>query len=183
MREWKLIDSKEVLIEKVFTVKKKKFKVEDDSVEIDVVEHPGAVAVLPRTEDDTLLLEKQYRPAIAEEIFEFPAGTINKGEDPASCAARELEEETGYVAVRLKKLGSIVTAPGYCTERITLFYADAKKAGSQRLEKDEDIELVQIDSRQIWSYIREGKVVDSKSIALVTLAFLNGLLSPVRQLS
>ena len=89
-------------------------------VEFDLVRHPGAAAVVPFMEDGRVLLIRQFRFATGGEILEIPAGKLDPGEAPEACAARELEEETGYRAGRLERLGSIWTTPGFCDEIIHL---------------------------------------------------------------
>lgn len=104
--------------------------------EWDIVLHPGAVAILPINEKGNLLLIEQWRRAIDQIILELPAGTLEVGEDPASCAQRELQEEIGYRANQLTPMGGIFTTPGFCNEYIHLFLAT--QLVESRLPKDED---------------------------------------------
>lgn len=83
----------------------------------EVVLHPGACAILPVTEKKEILFVRQYRYAAEETLLEIPAGKIDPGEAPDVCAARELTEETGFRAERLRKLGAVFTTPGFCNER------------------------------------------------------------------
>ena len=88
------------------------------------VVHPGAVVIIPRLGARTLLLIRQYRHAVGKTILEFPAGTLDAGEDPLTCARREIAEETGHIAARWQQLGTIYPAPGFCSETQHLFLAD-----------------------------------------------------------
>ena len=87
-------------------------------VEREIVVHPGAVVVLPVRADGRVVMLRNHRFAVAETLWELPAGTLEPGEDPQLCAARELEEETGYTSARVEPLHQFFTTPGICTERI-----------------------------------------------------------------
>ena len=111
-------------------------------LEIDVVPHPGAAAVVPFLSDDEVLLIRQYRHATGGTILEVPAGKLEPGEAPERCAARELEEEAGRRAGRIEPLGWIWTTPGFTDERIFLFAAFDLEAVPCRPEADELIDAV-----------------------------------------
>src|SRR5438105_3671707 len=89
----------------------------------EVVVHPGAVVVLPLTDDGQVLLIRTRRYAVGQNLIELPAGTLEKGEDPINCAGRELLEETGYLAGRLKSIGAFFTSPGILSERMYAYAA------------------------------------------------------------
>ena len=110
----------------------------------EVVEHPGAVAVLPLTADGRVVFIRQYHHAIGEALLGIPAGTREPGEDAATTARRELAEETGYTAGRLTELTSFFTSPGYSDERMTIFRADDCRPGPGGPPADELIDLVPI---------------------------------------
>ncbi|TAJ25726.1 MAG: NUDIX hydrolase, partial [Nitrospirae bacterium] len=93
------------------------------SVELEIIRHPGAAAMVPMKNDGTVVLIKQYRHAAGGFIYEIPAGKLHPGEDPRDCAARELEEEIGYRAAKLELLFSIFTAPGFADEVIHIYLA------------------------------------------------------------
>jgi ADP-ribose pyrophosphatase len=133
-----------------------------------VIVHPGnAVAVLPLNDDRCKLL-KQYRYAIDQYIYEVPAGTMEPGEDPLKTAHRELIEETGFTATTIVQKGFIYTTPGYTDERIYLFEA-RKLSPSREFEKDEDevIEVVDVATKDLATMIRDGIIVDAKTICLI----------------
>ena len=146
--------------------------------QLDVIRHPGASAVVPFLDDDEVLLIQQYRHAAGGTIWEVPAGKLDPGEAPEVCAARELEEETGYRAGSLVALGSILTTPGFTDERIHLFEASDLEASTQRLEGDEVIELVPMPLGAALELIWTGQMVDGKSVvALLKAARRRGRLA------
>ena len=138
-------------------------------VEFDFVRHPGAAAVVPFLDDGRVLLIRQFRFATGGEIMEVPAGKLDPGEAPEVCAARELEEETGYRAGRLERLGSIWTTPGFCNEIIHLYAAFDLTPAEQRLEPDEIIELVPTPLEEALDAL-SGPVVDGKTATALLLA-------------
>ena len=107
----------------------------------EVVRHGGAVVLLPLTDDGRVLLVRQYRYPTAEILLELPAGTLERGEEPAACAARELEEETGHRAGELVSLGAFYSAPGFSDEKLHGFLARGLKP-SHELTADDDEHLV-----------------------------------------
>ncbi|MGB0619483.1 MAG: NUDIX hydrolase [Myxococcota bacterium] len=138
-------------------------------VEFDLVRHPGAAAVVPFMDDGRVLLIRQFRFATGGEILEIPAGKLDPGEAPEACAARELEEETGYRAGRLERLGSIWTTPGFCDEIIHLYAAFDLEPANQRLEPDEIIELVPTPLADALDSL-SGPLVDGKTATALLLA-------------
>jgi ADP-ribose pyrophosphatase len=132
-------------------------------VEIDVVHHPGAAAVVPFVSEHEVLLIRQYRHATGGTILEVPAGKLDGGEPPARCAARELEEEAGCRAGRLVELGWIWTTPGFTDERIHLFAAFDLEAVASRPEDDEWIEPVRMTLDHALELVWRGELNDAKS--------------------
>ena len=139
-------------------------------VDLDLVRHPGAAAVVPFLDRDRILMIRQYRYAIGGEILEIPAGKLDSGETPEACAARELLEETGYRAGRLEKLGAIWTSPGFTDEVIHLFSAFDLEAAKQQLEPDEIIELVPMPLTEALDTMRRSAIFDGKSATALLLA-------------
>ncbi len=139
----------------------------------EVASHPGGgviVAVLPNND---LILVRQFRHPIQNFVYELPAGKLNPGEDPANCARRELEEETGYLAGNWKPLASIFTTPGFCNERLHLFLAtDLKKSekGQQLEEGESTLTVEAIPLSLVIKMIESGKIDDAKTICGVFLA-------------
>ena len=137
--------------------------------ELDLIEHPGASAIVPFEDDDTVLLIRQYRYAAGGTIWEVPAGKLD-GEDPRVCAARELEEEVGRRAGRLEALGAIWTTPGFTDERIHLFAAYELEEVPPRREDDEIIEVVATPLRDALAMVFRGELDDAKSALALLLA-------------
>jgi ADP-ribose pyrophosphatase len=133
----------------------------------EVADHPGGAAVIPLLDNGSVILVHQYRYPVKKHLFEIPAGKLDAGEDPQVCAARELEEETGYTAGSIKKLTSIYTTPGFCNEQLHIYVAtDLKKSPrGQRLEEGElDLTIRQLPFDQVVTMIEKGEIVDGKTI-------------------
>jgi ADP-ribose pyrophosphatase len=133
-----------------------------------VIVHPNnAVAVFPVDKDQCKLLN-QYRFAIDQYIFEAPAGTMEPGEDPKETARRELIEETGFTAQTIVSKGFIYTTPGFTDEKIFLFEArDLSPSDEYGKDEDEIIEVVDISVANLPGMIRDGSIVDAKTICLI----------------
>jgi ADP-ribose pyrophosphatase len=134
------------------------------TVDLEIVRHPGAAAVVPLKDNGTVVLIKQFRHAAGGFIYEIPAGKLHPGEDPLHCAARELEEEIGYVAGRLELLTSILTAPGFTDEVIHIYKATGMTAGRQQLDRDEVLEVLEISLEEAIKMIKAGTIRDAKTI-------------------
>lgn len=136
------------------------------------VHHPGGAMVIPITSEGKLVLVKQYRFATQGRILEFPAGTLEVGEDPATTIKREIEEETGYRARKWQSLGEFFLAPGYSDEIIYAFLAqDLEKLSVQPAgDDDEDIAVVLMTPTEFETAIDQGEPIDAKSIAAYFLA-------------
>jgi ADP-ribose pyrophosphatase len=146
--------------------------------ELDIVRHPGASAVVPFEGDDDVLLIRQYRHAAGGEILEVPAGKLDPGDTPASCAARELEEEAGRRARRIEQLGWIFTTPGFTDEVIHLFAAFELETIPTRHEDDEVIEVLRVPLREAIDKVWRGEINDAKSaLALLHAARRMGMLA------
>ncbi len=143
----------------------------------EIASHPGGAVVVALLPDDNVLLVRQFRYPIQNYVYELPAGKLNPGEDPAVCARRELEEETGYVAGTLRSLTAIYTTPGFCNERLYLFLADdlRKSERGQQLEEGEATLTVEVFKfRRVLEMIEKQEIVDGKTICgiLMTERFL-----------
>jgi ADP-ribose pyrophosphatase len=140
-------------------------------LDLDIVHHPGAAAVVPFVSDREVLLIRQYRHAVGGMILEVPAGKLDDGEAPEVCAARELEEEAGQRSGRLVRTGAIWTTPGFCDERIHLFAAFDLAPVPRSPEDDELIEVVRLPLRDALHLVWRGELSDAKSaLALVYAA-------------
>lgn len=134
------------------------------TVDLETIRHPGASAVVPLKDDGTVVLIRQFRHAAGGFIYEIPAGKLNPGEDPLSCAARELEEEIGYRASSFTLLSSILTAPGFADEVIHLYKATGLIPGRQQLDRDEVLEVIEMPLAEAIRKIEDGTIRDSKTI-------------------
>ena len=130
----------------------------------DIIRHPGAVALLP-IHNSNIILVRQYRYAINQVTLELPAGTLRVGEDPRECAHRELMEETGYSAANLEKLFDCYLAPGYSSERVTMFSATGLSKQRQDLDEDEFIQVERVTLSEAIEMIHRNQIVDTKTIA------------------
>jgi ADP-ribose pyrophosphatase len=149
-----------------------------EEVELEIVRHPGAAAVLPVSEDGTIVLLEQFRHAADQTLWEIPAGTREPGESARACAERELEEEAGLHGSSWVDLGEMLPAPGYTSERIQLFLARGLHRVGARLERDEVIVGVRsIPVREVLDWISQGVIVDAKSVVAICRANARGLLS------
>ena len=142
------------------------------TIELEMIHHPGAAAVVPMKEDGTVILIRQYRHAAGGYIYEIPAGKLHPGEDPKLCAARELQEEIGYRADSLELLTSILTTPGFTDEVIHIYKGTGLTKGKQDLDHDEVIEIVELSLEKALAQIIDGTIRDAKTIVGLQTAYL-----------
>ena len=129
-----------------------------------VVEHPGASCAVPITPEGKIVLIRQFRPAIGEWIWEIPAGTLEPGESPEECMAREVVEEIGWEAESLESLGSIFTSPGFSNQRIHLFVARLSRHVGTRHEDTEKINVHEVEWDDVWQMMERQEIRDAKSL-------------------
>ncbi|MFZ5632249.1 MAG: NUDIX hydrolase [Bacillota bacterium] len=130
----------------------------------EVVEHGGAVAVVPINEKNEVLMVRQYRYPVGKVLLEIPAGKLEKGEDPAACAARELEEETGFKAGSMKHLFSFYSTPGFTNEILYLYLAGGLTHLGIHPDEDEFIQLHYVPLERALEMVDRGEICDAKSI-------------------
>ncbi len=135
----------------------------------EVVVHPGAVVIVPFLKPDTLVLIRNHRYTVGQTLVELPAGTLEKGELPMNAAGRELQEETGYLAGKLKPLTSFYASPGILTEKMYIFAAYDLERTASALEVDEEIELSFVTWDQAIEMIQFGQIQDAKTIATLLM--------------
>lgn len=140
------------------------------TVDLDIIRHPGAAAMVALKDDRSLVMLRQYRHAVGDYIWEIPAGTLDHGESPLECAKRELIEETGYSAERWEDLGAIIPVPGYSDEKIQIFLAAGLRTAHQNLDPDEIIHVREIPLEKAFEMVERGEIVDSKTISSLFLA-------------
>jgi ADP-ribose pyrophosphatase len=138
----------------------------------EVVRHPGAAAIVALDADGNIVLLHQFRHAAGGYIWEIPAGTLSQGEAPADSARRELREETGLDAAHWTALGRIVTAPGFCDERIHLFLARDLSDATAQLDADEVLTVTRVPLARALAMIAGGEIEDAKTIAALHRAGL-----------
>ncbi|KAF5432448.1 ADP-ribose pyrophosphatase [Candidatus Methanophagaceae archaeon] len=136
----------------------------------EVVDHPDCVAIIAVDAENNVMLVRQFRYALARELLEIPAGVIEPGEEPIHSAFRELEEETGYTAAKMERLGGFYSSPGCFTEYLHLFLATELEPGNKTVQEDEIIEVVPVPLEQVHNLITSGELQDAKSIAGLLLA-------------
>lgn len=145
-----------------------------EQVTLALFKHPGASAIVPFLDDAHVVLLRQFRHAAGGEIWEVPAGKLDRGEDPLRCAERELEEETGYRAGRIVKTGSVLTTPGFTDELIHLFCAWDLSPGKFAPEAHEVLRTEVVALERALAMIESGEIRDGKSIAALFLAARRG---------
>jgi ADP-ribose pyrophosphatase len=165
-----ILSSTEVFAGRVFGVTVDTIREGDKTYQREVVHHAGSAVIIPVFEDGTIALVRQYRHPAVRYLLEAPAGTLERGEVPEEGAARELEEELGYVAGRLEKLSEFFVSPGFCEEKMWVYLATDLAETRQQLEDDEILEVVRIPFPQVLSMITTGEIEDAKTIIGVMLA-------------
>ena len=126
--------------------------------------HPGAVVILPVFDDGRVLLERQFRYPNNQVFIELPAGKIDPGEDPLSCAQRELREETGYSASHWEFVCTIHNAIAYSDEHLDIFLARGLTEGERQLDAGEFLDVISLPMDELLDWIRQGKVTDVKTM-------------------
>jgi ADP-ribose pyrophosphatase len=137
---------------------------------IDVVEHRGGVTLVAFDAEGRLLMVRQYRHPAARELLELPAGTLDAGEAPETCAERELREETGYRPGRIERMGGFYLAPGYCSEYQHVFLCG--ELSESPLESDdlgEDVRLVRVTLDEALRLAAAGEIEDAKTLGALLL--------------
>lgn len=133
----------------------------------DVVEHPGAAVVLPVLDSDRVVLIRNLRRTVGKSLWELPAGTLEPDEPPEVCAARELEEETGYRAAKLTPLIEFFPSPGVLNERMHGYLATGLEQTAQSLDEGEEIEVFPMPTWQVRDMLKDGHIEDGKTIAML----------------
>ena len=142
------------------------------TVDLEIIHHPGAAAIVPMKDDRTVLLIRQYRHAVGGYIYEIPAGKLDPGEDPRDCAARELEEEIGLRASSLEPVITFFTTPGFTDEVIHIYKATGLTPGRQNLERDEVLEVTEMPLETAIARINDGTIRDGKTIVGLQAVYL-----------
>lgn len=136
----------------------------------EIVEHSGGVAIIPVEEDGTVYCVRQYRYAVGDHVLEVPAGKLNQGEEPFSCAVRELSEETGLTADEYTFLGMFYPSPGYCREKLYIYLATGLHQGKAHLDQGEFLDVEKIPLSKLTDMAMSGELCDAKTIIAVLKA-------------
>jgi len=172
-----LIESQSIFKGAVFDVERDRLREEDGSEIVrEVVRHAGGAGCLPLFDDGRVALVRQYRHPARRELLEIPAGKIESGETPAGCAARELEQETGFRAGRIERLAEFYSTPGFCEERLYVYLATGLERAEQNLDRDEYVEVAYLPFGEAVAMAERGEIEDSKTIIALLLAARKGRL-------
>lgn len=136
----------------------------------EIVEHPGGVGIIPITDDNSIVLVKQYRKAVERFLLEIPAGKLELNEEPRETAIRELKEETGFEAKNIEYLLEFYTSPGFSNEKIYLFLATDLTEGEPTPDVGEFIETEKYKIDDLIKMVERGEIVDSKTIIAINFA-------------
>lgn len=156
---------------RAFTVRVDEVEVRPGHVaRLDVIEHPGAITLLPLDDEQNVWFVRQYRHPARQRLLELPAGTLNPGEVPAIAANRELQEEIGMRAQRLEELASFYLAPGYSSELMHAFLAGGLSPSALPQDADEVISVEKVPASQVLGLAERGELRDAKSLVTILLA-------------
>ena len=155
---------------KIFDVRRDRIREGQAEYERDIIVHPGSAVIVPVFADNTVALVRQYRHAAGKYLLEVPAGSLDADESPESGAARELEEEIGFIAAKLELLSEFYVSPGFLTEKMYLFLATDLTETAQNLDEDEFVEIERIPIKVALQMVRTGQIEDAKTIIGITLA-------------
>ncbi|MGS3995430.1 NUDIX hydrolase [Staphylococcus pseudintermedius] len=162
--EEKTISKESIYKGKIIEVEKHKVSLPNNETAYrEVVKHNGAVTICALTPDQQVILVKQYRKALEQELLEIPAGKLEPGEDRESAAMRELEEETGYKAKKLTLIGEVYGTPGFSNEKISVYFADNLVEGKVNLDEDEFVEKVLYSLDDVKKAVEARTIEDAKT--------------------
>lgn len=171
-----IVREKTISSDRIYTGKTISLKV--DTVEIEnrgyqkreIVEHLGAVGIVAVTDENKIVLIKQFRKPIEQVIWEIPAGKMEIGENPKDCAIRELKEETGYSAKNIKLIHKFFTSAGFSNQKIYIFLATGLTKGDPNFDEDEIIEKYEVDIDEAYNMVIKNEIEDAKTIIGILLA-------------
>lgn len=173
--EFETVTSKMMYQGRAFNVRRDQVRAPNGQVlDLDIVDHSGAVTILPIDEQGQVWFVQQYRHPTGKLLLELPAGTLKPGEAPELCAQREVREEIGMAAGKLAKLGEFFLAPGYSTEYMHVYLATELYPAPLPGDEDEFLSIVRVPASQLNTLVASGEIQDGKSIAALYLAKLPG---------
>lgn len=165
-----VLSSEEIYKGRIFEVARDTVREDGRTYTREIVRHSGGAGVVAVFADHTVALVRQYRHPTVRYLLELPAGKLEFGERPETCAARELEEELGVVAGRLEQLSEFFTTPGFCGEKLWVFLATELAESTQNLEDDEIVEVVRLPFARALEMISSREIEDAKTIIGLLLA-------------
>ncbi|HHY03701.1 MAG TPA: NUDIX hydrolase [Thermoanaerobacterales bacterium] len=166
------LNSKKIFTGKILSLRVDEVKLPNGNIsKREIVEHPGAVAIVAINENMEVLMVKQYRKPTESTLLEIPAGKLEKGETADICAQRELMEEVGFRALDMKFLAKFYTTPGFSNELLYLFLGQKLEKKSKKADDDENIQVEKIPFLEAVKMAYDGKFLDAKTIIGLTLAY------------
>lgn len=168
--EEKTLDSKRIYEGRIINLRVDKVTVVSGTSTREIVEHNGGSVIAAVTNDNKIIMVKQFRKPMESPILEVPAGKLDGDEDPADAALRELSEETGYSAGKLEKLTEFYPSVGYTTEVLHIYLATDLKPGACHPDENEVLEVMEMDLEEVYRMVMDGKIHDGKTIAAVMMA-------------
>lgn len=169
--KFETLHSEAVYRGKAFGVRRDQVRLPDgQSARLDIVEHVGAVTILPLDDQGRIWFVRQYRHPAAQELLELPAGTLEPGEPPEVCAHREIREETGQAAGEMRKIGEFFLAPGYSTEYMHVFLATQLRPDPLPGDQDEFLSVEVWPVAEVFHMVERGEIQDGKTLAALMLA-------------
>ena len=172
MSEFHTVETQRLYEGRVVNLRVDSIEVDGHLIQREVIETPQAVVIAPLDALGQILLVRQYRHPPGQRLLELPAGMVERGEELLATAQRELQEETGFAAGLLERIGGFYSAPGFCTEFLHLFIARELRSEPLDGDEDEDIEVVPTPLDRVRDLILSGEIQDAKSIAGLLILFL-----------
>ena len=168
----KLSDMRETQLTSQTVFQGKLLHVKSDTVRLcnghestrEYIVHPGAAMIIAMPDENTIVLERQYRYPLDRYFIELPAGKIDPGEDPLAAAKRELREECGYIADEWRHLTTLHPGIGYSNEHIELYFARGLTQVGHRLDEDEFLEVLHVPVAEALTWIRDGRITEAKAV-------------------
>ena len=165
MESYKTLSTKTIYSGRIFDLTQRTIRWPNGKdIQMDVIEHKGAAVIIPVTKDGRLVLVRQYRPGTDSLLLELPAGKLDPNEDPQDCALRELAEETGYRANKIRPLLKFHPLAAYNTEKISMFLAEDLEPGTPKPDEDEFVEIELYTLQKALAMINNGGIIDMKTI-------------------
>lgn len=169
--EEKTIDCEYLYKGKVITLRKDKIEQHNGKQFMrEIVEHNGGVGIVAIDNEENIILVSQYRKPFEEVLVEIPAGKLEKGEKPEECAARELEEETGYKPVNLELMTIIYPSPGFLTEKLYIYFCNSMVKGKVNFDEGENLTSQYINYKDALEKVYSGEIKDAKTVVGILMA-------------